>query len=257
MGSIIDYARRLIGTAIGFTVFGVGGLVQALVLFPLIALFSRDEETRTRRVRALISRSFRAFIWFIQALGVMELDMDPGARQKLSACGGMIVVANHPTLIDVIVLLAQIEHGNCIVKKAAWNNLFLAGVVRAANYVSNDDAEELLASCTEALERGETLLIFPEATRTVPGQAMKVYRGAARVALAARALVQFVHLDCTPPTLSKSDRWYEIPARRFCFRMAVGDTLDAADFLLAGEHQSLASRRLTQVMRRTLIDAES
>ena len=122
---------------------------------------------------------------------------------------------------------------------------------------SNDDAEELLASCTQALDRGETLLIFPEATRTVPGRAMKVYRGAARVALAARAPVQFVHLDCTPPTLSKSEHWYQIPAKRFCFRLAVGDTLDAADFLLAGEHQSLASRRLTQVMRRTLMDVKS
>ena len=75
MGSMIDYLRRLIGTAIGFTVFGLGGLVQTIVLFPLIALFSRDQETRTRRVRALISRSFRAFIWLIQALGVMELDI--------------------------------------------------------------------------------------------------------------------------------------------------------------------------------------
>lgn len=257
MGSMIDYLRRLLGTAIGFIVFGIGGLVQTIVLFPLIALFSRDEGTRTRRVRALISRSFRAFVWFIEALGVMELDMEPGARQKLADCGGMIVVANHPTLIDVVVMLAQIEHGNCIVKKAAWNNLFLAGVVRAANYISNDDAEELLASCTQALDRGETLLIFPEATRTVPGQAMKVYRGAARVALAARARVQFVHLDCRPPTLSKSEHWYQIPAKRFCFRLAVGDTLDVAEFLSAGEHQSLASRRLTQVMRRTLMDVKS
>jgi len=253
---MIDYLRRLFGTAIGFTVFGIGGLLQTIVLFPLIALFSRDEETRTRRVRALISRSFRAFVWLIETLGVMELEMDPQARQKLSG-GGTVVVANHPTLIDVVVLLAQIEHGNCIVKRAAWNNLFLAGVVRAANYISNDDAEELLASCTQALDRGETLVIFPEATRTVPGQTMKVYRGAARVALAARAPVQFVHLDCTPPTLSKSEHWYEIPSRRFCFRLAVGDTLDATEFLLAGEHQSLAARRLTQVMRRTLMNAES
>ena len=251
-----DYLRRLLGTAIGFTVFGVGGLVQTIVLYPLIAVFSRDQMTRTRRVRALISGSFRAFIWLIQLLGVMRLDMDPDARQKLADCAGKVVVANHPTLIDVVVLLAQIEHGNCIVKKAAWNNLFLAGVVRAANYISNDEAEELLACCTEALDRGETLVIFPEATRTVPGQAMKVYRGAARVALAARAPVQFVHLDCTPPTLSKSEHWYQIPGKRFCFRLAVGDTLDIAEFLSAGEHQSLASRRLTQVMRRTLMDVK-
>ena len=168
----------------------------------------------------------------------------------------MIVVANHPTLIDVVLLMGQIEHGNCIVKREMWKNVFLGGVVRAANYISNDDSEELLANCAEVLQRGETLVIFPEATRTVPGQAMKVHRGAARVALAADVPVQIVHLTCSPPMLSKSGHWYEIPPRRPCFRMRVGDRLDVADYLAAGEHHSLASRRLTEEMRHNLMNVK-
>ena len=257
MGSMIDRSWRFFGTAVSFLVFGIGGLVQTLLLFPLIAAFSRDEDTRTRRVRSVISRSFRAFLWMVESLGVMDFEIDRHAREKLSSRDGMIVIANHPTLIDVVLLLGQIEHGNCIVKRAMWNNLFLGGVVRAANYVSNSDTEELLASCAAVLQRGETLVIFPEATRTVPGEAMKMRRGAARIALTAGVPIQIVHLDCRPPTLSKAEHWYEIPPRRPCFRMSVGDTLDLQDYLVAGEHHSLASRRLTRAMRHTLMNVES
>lgn len=193
----------------------------------------------------------------MHALGVIELDIDPEAKEKLSPGRGIIVVANHPTLIDIILLMGQIEHGNCIVKQAMWSNMFLGGVVRAANYISNDDTEELLANCTEVLQSGETLVVFPEATRTVRGQVMKLRRGAARIALAARVPLQIVHLTCSPSTLSKAGHWYEIPPRRPCFRMSVGDRLDVTDYLVSGEHHSLASRRLTQEMRRSLMKVET
>lgn len=257
MGSMIDRAWRLCGTGILFAVFGIGGLTLAVFVIPLVSVFSRDEETRTRRVRSLICRSFRGFLWLMHALGVADFIVDPEGKEKLLRSGGMIVVANHPTLIDVVQLLAQIEQGNCIVKRAIWNNLFLGGVVRAANYISNRDSEELLSKCAAVLRRGETLVIFPEATRTTPGRAMKLRRGAARIALMAGVPVQLVHLRCNPSTLSKAEHWYEIPPQRPCFKMTVGDTLDVGRFLVEGEHRSLASRRLTRVLCRTLMSNES
>ena len=195
----------------------------------------------------------------MHALGVADFIVDPNARERLSMGNetrdeeaGLIVVANHPTLIDVVQLLAQIEHGNCIVKHAIWANPFLGGVMRAANYISNDNSEELLSSCVEALERGETLVIFPEATRTVSGQDMKFRRGAAQVALASGVPVQFVHFSCNPSTLTKAERWYNIPSKRPCFRMRVGDRLDPGEFQIHGERRSVASRRLTRAMHGTL-----
>jgi len=256
MGSMIDYLLRLIGTAISFMVYGIGGIILAIVVFPLIAVFSKDKETRLRRVRSILSRSYRNFLWLMHTVGVARFEVDPQCGEKLSRPGGLIVVANHPTLIDVIQILAEIEHGNCIVKKALWNNPFLGGVVRAANYIPNADSEELLLRCAEVLRRGEKLVIFPEATRTVPGQPMKLHRGAAHVALMSGVPIQPVHLSCDPPTLSKAEHWYHIPPRRPYFKMTVGDTLRTGDFLVEGESRSLASRRLTRVLQRILLQTE-
>jgi 1-acyl-sn-glycerol-3-phosphate acyltransferase len=256
MGSMIDYVRRFLGTALSFIVYGIGGIILSVVVFPLIAVFTRDKDVRTRRVRSVLSRSYANFIWLMHTLGAARFEVDPRCREKLSRSGGLIVVANHPTLIDVIQLLAQIEHGNCIVKKAMWNNPFLGGVVRAASYIPNNDSEQLLAQCAEVLSRGETLVIFPEATRTVPGEEMKLHRGAAHVAIMSAVPVQLVHLSCEPPTLSKAEHWYQIPPQRPYFKMTVGDTLRIGDILIGGESRSLASRRLTRVLQRKLSNTE-
>ena len=168
MAALINRAWRLFGTGLSFAVFGVGALVLVVVVFPLISLFSRNTKLRALRARSVVSFSFGSFLWMMHSLGVFDFDVDPKCRESFSAEGGLVVVANHPTLIDVVQLLAEVKHGNCIVKRALWNNPFIGGVVRATNYISNDDSEELLSRCVEALNKGETLVIFPEATRTVP-----------------------------------------------------------------------------------------
>jgi len=259
MGSVIDRPWRLFGTGVSFAVFGIGGLIMAVFVFPVITVFSTDQRSRTLRARSVVCWGFRKFLWLMHALGVADFIIDPKANECLAARQGtraaqkgLIVVANHPTLIDVVQLLAQIEHGNCIVKQALWTNPFLGGVVRATSYISNDDSEELLSSCVEALKQGDTLVIFPEATRTVPGQQMKLHRGAAQVAVAAGVPVQLIHFTCNPSTLTKAERWYDIPSKRPCFEMSVGDRLDPGEFLIDGETRSLLARRLTRVMSQKL-----
>lgn len=248
MGALIGRGWRFIGTGLSFTVFGLGGLVLAVLVFPAISLFSPNGQVRARRARAMVSRSFRSFLWMMHGLGVFDFDVDPRCKEACRSDGGLIVVANHPTLIDVVQLLAVIDHGNCIVKKALWRNLFLGGVVRATDYIPNDETEALVPACVDVLERGETLVIFPEATRTVPGQPMRLRRGAARVALAAKVPVQMIHISCKPSTLTKAEHWWEIPETRPCLRTRVGDRLDIDAFAREGEEPSMAARRLTELM---------
>jgi len=256
MATIINYGWRLFGTGLSFAVFGIGGLVLVVFVFPAISLFSANDEIRARRARATVSRSFRGFLWMMHGLRIFDFDVDPRCKEAFSADSGLIIAANHPTLIDVVQLLAKVKYGNCIVKRSLWQNFFLGGVMRATSYIPNDDSEDLIAMCVDVLKSGETLLIFPEATRTVPGQDMQLRRGAARVALAAGVPIQLVHIRCDPSTLTKAEHWYEIPPRRPCLQMSVGDRLDIGTFAREGEEPSMASRRLTELMYRRFTSKE-
>ena len=84
----------------------------------------------------------------------------------------------------------------------------------------------MIETSAAALRRGETLIMFPEGTRTTPGRAPVFHRGAANVALRAARSVTPVYIRCEPTTLTKAERWYRIPLRRPRFTLIVGEDLD-------------------------------
>ena len=158
------------------------------------------------------------------ALQVDQLD-------RLVALRGTIVVANHPSLLDVVFLISLVPQAQCVVKHQLWANRFLRGVVAAAGYIRNDLApEELLARCTASLRAGDNLVIFPEGTRTRPGLPIRLQRGFANIAEASRADIQVVRITCSPTMLAKGVPWYGIPPRRGHFRLFVEHRVRFRDY---------------------------
>ena len=158
---------RLIATGLSFALFGLGGLFLRLVVFPLLALFARDPGEHRRRSRLAISRTFHFFVQFMYRSGVLTYRIEGAERLGKP---GQMVIANHPSLIDVVVLISLIPDANCVVKQSLWRNPFTRGPVRAAQYISNSGSMDMLDEAAAALQQGQTLVIFPEGTRTTPGQ---------------------------------------------------------------------------------------
>ena len=248
----MERSWRLVATTLLFTVFGAGGLIAGFTVIPAIALVSRDPRVRARRARAAVGASFRWFFLLMRRLRVAHFKVDRETLASLAAQRGNVVVANHPTLIDVVILLAYIEQANCVVKSAVWHNPVMRWAVRCARYIPNEDPETLLVSCERALRAGETLIVFPEATRTVPGQPLQLQRGAANIALRAGAAVNIVRINCEPATLCKAEPWYHVPKQRPRLSVSLCGGLQPHDFLRPGEHVGLAARRLTSALQTAL-----
>jgi 1-acyl-sn-glycerol-3-phosphate acyltransferase len=235
-----------------FAAFGAGALVvNALLLCTIAAVYHNDVQ-RQYAARACVRKSFRMFLWLVEALRIMRLDIDEPTCEQLATAQGCIVVANHPTLIDVVVLLAYIEQGNCVVKRALWRNPLLSWIVRLAGYIPNTEAETLVPACGHALERNEALIIFPEATRTVPGAPLRFQRGAASIAVRYGADMKLVRIECEPVMLVKGRPWYDVPERRPRFVVRFRGSVRARDYLSAGQTVSAAARSLTGDLQKEL-----
>jgi len=242
----LDYGWRLFGTGLSFACFGLGGVLLSLTLFPLIRLVSRDRDTTRRRIQRAMQYTFRVFLWQMTTLGVISYEVS--GRERMAG-RGQLIVANHPSLIDVVLLIALLPEVDCIVKQALWRNPFLRWPVAWADYIPNSgSAEELVASAAANLRSGRSLIVFPEGTRSVPGQPLNMQRGAARIALAAAAQLVPVTIVCQPLMLAKTQPWYHIPPSRGHWRLVVGEPLPAAQFTGAGIPEALAARHLTQFL---------
>ena len=225
------YYWRLIATAASFTLFGLGGLSLRLVVFPLLSCLPGDAVRHRQRARYTVSRLFWLFIRFMTRTGVLSYEVH--GAERLGRPGQMII-ANHPSLIDVVFLIGLMRDTNCVVKQSLWQNPFTRSPVRATQYISNDGSVDMLDNAAGALKEGQTLIIFPEGTRTRPGHAPAFHRGAAAIALRGAKILTPVVITVNPTSLTKAEPWYRIPNRRMHFSFRVGADIDPQTFAALG-----------------------
>lgn len=239
----LEYGGRLIGTGIAFACIFFGGGVLAVTLLPVLAILPGH---RRERAQMVIHHLFRAYIAMLRLLRLIRLQTN--GLDKLRGAAGRLVVANHPSLLDVVLLMSIIPNAQCIVKHQLWTHRFLGPLMRAAGYIRNDlPGEAMAAACQQALDHGNCLIIFPEGTRSEPGVPPQLRRGFANLATMTGAPVQPVTITCDPPTLTKGERWWYLPPRTPLFTLTVGDCLDP-DIYAGQPYRSVAARRLVRAL---------
>ncbi|WP_049631740.1 1-acyl-sn-glycerol-3-phosphate acyltransferase [Cellvibrio sp. pealriver] len=245
----LNWCWRLLATAFSFVLFAIGALLLAILLAPLIRLLPWPEQRRRQLARRSIQRWVRFYVWIMCTLGLLTVEFE--GEDALSQ-SGVLVVANHPTLLDAILLMAVMPNATFIMKAAMARNPFTCWIVSLAGYIPNDEVGvELVEKAAAALRSGETLMIFPEGTRT-DGDELKLKRGAANIALAAACPLLPVVIDCQPMTLRKGEPWYRIPPTKPHFSLRVLPLIALDEAVDKSQPPGLQARTLTAELRDVL-----
>ncbi len=242
-GIALDWLWRVLGTGHCFSFLFVGGFILAITALPWVRRRPGSEFEKNARARRIIHHTFRFYLWQMQKLGLMTLEIV--GRENLQYAPGKLVIANHPSLLDVVILISLLPDCDCVVKGALRRSL-VSGVIRATGYTDNSNGDAMLARCRESMAAGFPLIVFPEGTRSTPGQPLVFQRGAANIAVRCNVDILPVHISCNPPTLLKGEPWYKIPARRPHFRVEIRQPLVLAHLVETGTAPSLATRQLNR-----------
>ncbi|WP_419762344.1 lysophospholipid acyltransferase family protein [Citrobacter farmeri] len=243
--STLNRLWRIAMTGFCFALFGLGGLLLSVVWFNVLLVFVWDNARRRRIARRSIAASFRLFLTVTRVLGVLDYQMK--GVDILRQERGCLVVANHPTLIDYVLLASVMPETDCLVKSALLKNPFLSGVVRAADYLVNSQADALLPASQQRLAQGDTILIFPEGTRTRPGETMTLQRGAANIAVRCGSDIRVVTIHCSQRMLDKESKWYQVPPTKPLFTVEVRERVKIDHFYDANlQEPALAARQLNR-----------
>jgi 1-acyl-sn-glycerol-3-phosphate acyltransferase len=224
--------------------FGIGGLVLGLLVLPMLLLLPGDAARRRTRTRRLVQRSFRMFVAVMSGLRGLRYRFE--GRERLGR-PGQLIIANHPTLIDVVFIVAFTPAPACVVKAALFANPFTRWVVSAAGYTSNFPTDLMIEQAVAALRAGDCLVMFPEGTRTRPDQPLQFHRGVASIAVQAAAVLTPVYIRVDQPFLHKFQPWYRVPCRAPQLDFVVGEDIDLEPYRRAPPPR--ASRELNTWLR--------
>jgi 1-acyl-sn-glycerol-3-phosphate acyltransferase len=236
---------RVMATGLSFALFGFGGLIFAVFVVPVLRLLPGEPRMREFRCQYAIHRSFKWFVRVMEFLGLLAVEVRNAERLREP---GQLIVANHPTLLDVVFLVSELPQADCVVKQAVMANPFMRSAVVLSGYFANDPGDALVAACASRLAEGRTLLLFPEGTRTDDGRLGRFRRGAAHVALRSGKPLRPVVINCHPPSLMRGQRWYQVADGKLRIVLECCEAITPED-VSAGSGRGAAARRLSSRLR--------
>lgn len=193
-----------------FALFEAGMLIVFLLVVPALGMYGAMTHPDPGRMQRVIRFLFGIWLDLLDAGGLMKAHRIKDAPVS----GPCVVVANHPGLFDVLVMIRDIPQLSVLAKRSLRNLPGLDLIFRQAGFVfypSEDDLSAAINLTNQAiglLRQGRKFMLFPEGTRSPKGDMLPFKAGAFKIARAAGVPVQPVLIRNNPPFMPKEDNWY-------------------------------------------------
>jgi 1-acyl-sn-glycerol-3-phosphate acyltransferase len=177
-----------------FVLFGV-----ALVIWAVTAPFG-PRRTLLHRFTCLWASLYTWLnpAWSLQIEG----------REKLDPHQTYVMVANHLSLLDILVLFRLFAHFKFVSKIENFRVPFIGWNMSLNRYIplrrgDRESILRMLAQCERTLREGSSILMFPEGTRSPDGRLREFKPGAFEVAQRARKPILPIAIQGTAEALPK------------------------------------------------------
>ncbi len=181
-------------------------LSASLLALPLIFTPAFIRQPLVQRGASLIFRVFLAGM-VVTRTGKFDLSALDAIKNERH----MLLVPNHPAMIDVFLILSRIPRAVCLMKASISTNPFLGIGAYLGGYISNRQPEKMFRAAIDSVRAGNLLLIFPEGTRTTQQPVNPIRNSAALIARQAQAPLQTLIITTNTPYLSKGWKIWRPP----------------------------------------------
>ncbi len=178
------------------------------------------------------------------------LIVDFSALDKLKNEPGMIIIANHPCLMDALFFSSRLPDLVSVMKSDVLKNPMFFGGARLSGFIPSDSPRDFIKKCSEILAKNAHLLLFPEGTRSISRQVNTFKKGFALVAREANVPVQTVFIEANTPFLGKGWSLLSRPNFPLKYRATLGNRFQ----LVEGENYKLFAAKLEQYFKKHIPD---
>lgn len=223
---------------ISFFVFGCGAVLLNFFVFPFI-------KNNKFLCSDIIHYAWKFFVNFMIMLGLFKLEI-----KKLSKIENKIIVATHPSFIDIVILIALIPHSTCFVKKELAHNPILKNLVNSIFITNEVDLDELKSKSKEMLDMGFNVIIFPSGIRHRRNEFPKIKKGASLVALNSNKNIIPIKFFTDYDFMFINQPFYEVGEHRVTFEVEQMPEINVQDFI--SDSEIVSKKKITQQIEKSL-----
>lgn len=227
--------------------YGIDFILICLVMLPITFI--------TRIVtnyfdRKLIAVHFLSCIWgsllsLINPLWTVKII----GREKLKSSQPLVLISNHQSMLDILVLYRLFVHFKWISKIELFKVPIVGWNMSLNKYVPVDRASRkghlrMMNESENNLRNGSSLMIFPEGTRSDDGEIHAFKEGAFRLAQTAKVSIVPIIIDGTR---------YGFPKKGMIFDHKCRVVIKVLDKIPYNEFANLTSREVAEQVRMIMI----
>lgn len=184
-----------------FTLFFISGLLfpVALILWAATTVFDR---------RKYILHQFTC-LWADIILGINPYwKVRVTGREKIDPVKACVIVSNHQSGLDIIVLFKLHRHFKWVAKKDLFRIPFIGWNMALNGYIPIERGRgrsklRMMDHAAESIRNGNSVIVFPEGTRSPDGTLQPYKTGAFRLALETRSPIIPVSITGTHKAIRK------------------------------------------------------
>jgi len=242
----LRFARKTVAKSLVYFFFITGAAVLVTAVFPTCLLFIHPADRCGKAMRYATHVTFSLMNRVMEAFSLVRVEMREEDAARLRAEKSAIIVANHPSLIDISLLIGTLPHADCIVNSALFDAFIVKYIVRRLYIPNSKSLEETLATCDASLAAGNCLVVFPEGSRTKADGRILFRKGFARIALGTgRPVLPVAFAANDMRGLRKGDPFYRVNGDEpYRFKVTVCDPVLPEAY--AGHPLPAATRKMTE-----------
>lgn len=207
-------------------------LVAVIIANPIAMLYSllvKDQEMRRRKLHQILCFFARLVtLWH----GIPGVKFSVGNPHEEDFHKPAIIICNHQSHLDLMIMLMLTPKLICLTKDWVWNNPFYGYIIRNAEfYPVSEGTETLMPKLQSLVERGYSIAVYPEGTRSQNCSISRFHQGAFHLA-------QQLELDVLPLILYGAGK--ALPKkgkflRKWPIRIELDKRLSPAEMLALGD----------------------
>jgi 1-acyl-sn-glycerol-3-phosphate acyltransferase len=153
-------------------------------------------------------------------------------RERIRRGEAYVMVANHLSLLDILVVFRLFSHFKWVSKIENFRVPFIGWNMSLNRYIKlkrgdRDSVTKMMRDCEKTLEEGNSIMMFPEGTRSPSGEMRDFKPGAFELALKSRRPILPIAIEGTADALPK--RGFVLRGRH-PIRITVLDEIPTASF---------------------------
>jgi 1-acyl-sn-glycerol-3-phosphate acyltransferase len=224
-------------------------VVSSILIFPfacVIWLITVPFDRRRWVIHRFTSLWASLYTWLNPAWRVRVI-----GRERLYEDGPTVLVANHNSLVDILVLFRLQSHFRWVSKKENFRVPFVGWNMTLCDYIpirrgQAGSIHTMMRHCDRALAGGNSIFMFPEGTRSSSGRLRSFKLGAFEIANRNRVPIQPIIVRGTSEAL---------PKRGFILQGRHAISIEVLDVIPAEEVASCDSQEMLERVRTIIGDA--